>query len=182
MRKRSITQIALGNTAHTIFRIESDKSSVTSFRAYRCSSSIICNTEIASSDFVTETTVTRDCSRVRASLFLTKVYNSPFDREDSSIANLGLIFSGNSNQSSACSIWNHHQLCSAAKVFLPLHTLISLSFHKILIKTKTAARLSRGFFRGGGYLLSHFRSIIGVVRFNFSVRNGKRWNPHAIPP
>ena len=34
--------------------------------------------------------------------------------------------------------------------------------------------------RGGGYLLSHFRSIIGVVRFNFSVRNGKRWNPHAI--
>ena len=34
--------------------------------------------------------------------------------------------------------------------------------------------------RGGGYLLSHFRSTIGVVRFNFSVRNGKRWNPHAI--
>ncbi len=33
---------------------------------------------------------------------------------------------------------------------------------------------------GGGYLLSHFRSTIGVVRFNFSVRNGKRWNPHAI--
>ena len=24
----------------------------------------------------------------------------------------------------------------------------------------------------GGYLLSHFRSIIGVVRFNFSVRDG----------
>ena len=34
--------------------------------------------------------------------------------------------------------------------------------------------------RRGGYLLSHFRSIIDVVRFNFSVRNGKRWNPHAI--
>ena len=33
---------------------------------------------------------------------------------------------------------------------------------------------------GGGYLLSRFRSIIGVVRFNFSVRNGKRWNPYAI--
>ena len=32
----------------------------------------------------------------------------------------------------------------------------------------------------GGYLLSHFRSIIDVVRFNFSVRNGKRWSPHAI--
>ena len=35
-------------------------------------------------------------------------------------------------------------------------------------------------FRGGGYLLSHFRSIIDVVRFNFSVRNGKRWSPHAM--
>ena len=33
---------------------------------------------------------------------------------------------------------------------------------------------------GGGYLLSHFRSTIGVMRLNFSVRNGKRWNPHAI--
>ena len=33
---------------------------------------------------------------------------------------------------------------------------------------------------GGGYLLSHSRSTIGVVRLNFSVRNGKRWNPHAI--
>ena len=33
---------------------------------------------------------------------------------------------------------------------------------------------------GGGYLLSHFRSTIGVVRLNFSVRNGKRWIPHAI--
>ena len=32
----------------------------------------------------------------------------------------------------------------------------------------------------GGYLLFHFRSIIGVVRFNFSVRNGKRWSPHAM--
>ena len=37
-----------------------------------------------------------------------------------------------------------------------------------------------GSFRRGGYLLSHFRSTIGVVRFNFSVRNGKRWSPHAI--
>ena len=32
----------------------------------------------------------------------------------------------------------------------------------------------------GGYLLSHFRSTIGVVRLNFSVRNGKRWDPHAM--
>ena len=37
-----------------------------------------------------------------------------------------------------------------------------------------------GLREGGGDLLSHFRSTIGVVRFNFSVRNGKRWNPHAI--
>ena len=118
MWKRSITRIALGNTAHTIFRIESDKSSVTSFRAYRCSSSIICNTKIASSDFVPETTVMRDCSLVRASLFLTNVYNSPFDREDSYIANLGTIFSGNSHQSSACSIWNHHLNMLSSKNFL----------------------------------------------------------------
>ena len=33
---------------------------------------------------------------------------------------------------------------------------------------------------GGGYLLSHFRSTIGVARFNFSVRNGKRWSPCAV--
>ena len=32
----------------------------------------------------------------------------------------------------------------------------------------------------GGYLLSRFRSIIDVVRFNCSVRNGKRWSPHAM--
>ena len=32
----------------------------------------------------------------------------------------------------------------------------------------------------GGYLLSHFRSTIGVAGFNFSVRNGKRWSPRAI--
>ena len=33
---------------------------------------------------------------------------------------------------------------------------------------------------GGGYLLSHFRSTIGVAGFNFSVRNGKRWSPRAV--
>ena len=32
----------------------------------------------------------------------------------------------------------------------------------------------------GGYLLSHFRSTIGAAGFNFSVRNGKRWNPRAM--
>ena len=35
-------------------------------------------------------------------------------------------------------------------------------------------------FLRGGYLLSHLRSTIGVVRFNFSVRDGKRWSPDAI--
>ena len=33
---------------------------------------------------------------------------------------------------------------------------------------------------GGDDLLSHFRSTIGAVRLNFSVRNGKRWIPHAV--
>ena len=33
---------------------------------------------------------------------------------------------------------------------------------------------------GGGYLLSHSRSTIGVAGLNFSVRDGKRWNPRAI--
>ena len=37
-----------------------------------------------------------------------------------------------------------------------------------------------GFCKNGGYLLSHKRSTIGVTRLNFSVRNGKRWNPCAI--
>ena len=36
------------------------------------------------------------------------------------------------------------------------------------------------FFKNGGYLLSHLRSTIGVNGLNFSVRNGKRWNPAAI--
>ena len=40
--------------------------------------------------------------------------------------------------------------------------------------------LSNDSLLGGGYLLSHFRSTIGVVRLNFSVRNGKRWDPHAM--
>ena len=33
---------------------------------------------------------------------------------------------------------------------------------------------------GGDYLLSHFRSTIGVAGLNFSVRNGKRWIPRAV--
>ena len=47
-------------------------------------------------------------------------------------------------------------------------------------KVKPLARLSQGLGVWGGYLLSHFRSTIGAAGFNFSVRNGKRWNPRAI--
>ena len=47
------------------------------------------------------------------------------------------------------------------------------------IKKSPGSESSRGF-RGGGYLLFHFRSIIGVAGFNFSVRNGKRWSPRAM--
>ena len=37
------------------------------------------------------------------------------------------------------------------------------------------------FIKDGGYLLSHLvGSTIGVVGLNFSVRDGKRWNPGAI--
>ena len=41
-------------------------------------------------------------------------------------------------------------------------------------------RSSGGIRIEGGYLLSHFRSTIGVAGFNFSVRNGKRWSPRAM--
>ena len=34
--------------------------------------------------------------------------------------------------------------------------------------------------KGGGDLLSRLRSTIGAGGLNFSVRNGKRWNPAAI--
>ena len=34
--------------------------------------------------------------------------------------------------------------------------------------------------KNGGYLLSHLRSTIGVTGLNFSVRDGKRWNPRAV--
>ena len=40
--------------------------------------------------------------------------------------------------------------------------------------------LAGGLLKVGDDLLSHFRSTIGAARFNFSVRNGKRWSPRAI--
>ena len=47
---------------------------------------------------------------------------------------------------------------------------------------KKSPRLRKGVgvTEGGDYLLFRFRSTIGVIRFNFSVRNGKRWNPYAV--
>ena len=47
-------------------------------------------------------------------------------------------------------------------------------------KKRAPGDFSSGARIGGGYLLSHFRSTIGVDRFNFSVRNGKRWSPVAV--
>ena len=34
--------------------------------------------------------------------------------------------------------------------------------------------------KNGGYLLSHNSSTIGAGGLNFSVRNGKRWNPATV--
>ncbi len=48
-----------------------------------------------------------------------------------------------------------------------------------LYMQKKASDLSEAL-QGGDYLLSRFRSTIGVIRFNFSVRNGKRWSPYAL--
>ena len=50
----------------------------------------------------------------------------------------------------------------------------------VIKRIRPAAMCSRPDCEGGGYLLSHFRSTIGVAGFNFSVRNGKRWNPRAV--
>ena len=52
--------------------------------------------------------------------------------------------------------------------------------HRLVYKKRGSRCLNSDSLLGGGYLLSHFRSTIGVVRLNFSVRNGKRWDPHAI--
>jgi hypothetical protein len=51
--------------------------------------------------------------------------------------------------------------------------------HKL--KTRKPLRQLRGFLlEVGDYLLSHKCSTIGADGLNFSVRNGKRWNPAAI--
>ena len=50
------------------------------------------------------------------------------------------------------------------------------------IKQKTPPDKSGRVFdyKVGDYLLSHYCSTIGADGLNFSVRNGKRWNPAAI--
>ena len=70
------------------------------------------------------------------------------------------------------SIYNHYQYypCSGSSV--------EQTHREITNKARAFARAL--LFLGGDDLLSHFRSTIGAVRFNFSVRNGKRWSPHAV--
>ena len=58
---------------------------------------------------------------------------------------------------------------------LPHSTLESFG-----LKSLQYISISKASLKNGGYLLSHKRSTIGVTRLNFSVRNGKRWNPCAI--
>ena len=50
-------------------------------------------------------------------------------------------------------------------------------------KSETRAAIARcpGFPSWGGDLLSRFRSTIGAAWLNFSVRDGKRWIPRAVP-
>ena len=45
---------------------------------------------------------------------------------------------------------------------------------------KALRKKSTGLLKVGGDLLSRFRSTIGATGLNFSVRDGKRWNPGAI--
>ena len=63
--------------------------------------------------------------------------------------------------------------CSSAS---PKYTItIGVIRHK-----KSEHRCCDTHYQGGDYLLFRFRSTIGVIRFNFSVRNGKRWSPYAL--
>jgi hypothetical protein len=49
------------------------------------------------------------------------------------------------------------------------------------IRIKKAPQFPEGLLiKVGDDLLSHICSTIGAGRLNFSVRNGKRWNPVAI--
>ncbi len=73
-----------------------------------------------------------------------------------------------------------HGLRIVMKVFTPIHNSIEMS----KIKYKKIALLSvkiTGLIKSWRLpTLPLLRSNIGVTRFNFSVRNGKRWNPRTI--
>ena len=49
-----------------------------------------------------------------------------------------------------------------------------------LVKKKPGITPGLFVYKVGGDLLSRLRSTIGADGLNFSVRNGKRWNPVAI--
>ena len=57
----------------------------------------------------------------------------------------------------------------------------SIGLIRFITKKKSGSQIAlKAALQGGDYLLSRFRSTIGVIRFNFSVRNGKRWSPYAV--
>ena len=63
--------------------------------------------------------------------------------------------------------------------FLVCYSFVLNSY--FILTIKKGFRVCRTLhFKVGDYLLSHFRSTIGAGGLNFSVRNGKRWNPVAI--
>ena len=84
---------------------------------------------------------------------------------------------------SSCFSKNYVIVCLSYKaistVLTPLHRQMKCKFGA---KTRSPfTLLQRGFFsKDGDDLLSHLRSTIGVVGLNFSVRNGKRWDPDAV--
>ena len=57
---------------------------------------------------------------------------------------------------------------------------MALNYLSFINKKKERSLCNFSLSLRGSYLLSHLRSTIGVVRFNFSVRDGKRWSPDAI--
>ena len=74
-------------------------------------------------------------------------------------------------------MWRCQRHLQHVQLLQPVQPLQPL---RVGIKKREATSLLTSPLLGGGYLLSHFRSTIGVVRLNFSVRNGKRWDPHAM--
>ena len=61
--------------------------------------------------------------------------------------------------------------------------LIADSYQAIWVTKKVLCRqmpAKDSLIKEGGDLLSHRRSTIGAGGLNFSVRNGKRWNPATV--